>query len=100
MTIIEKILAGHSRVDTAKPGDILDVEIDARVARDFGGANVVKNIRDNKLGINDAAIEAIWLGATSMYSTSSGVKTGKSPCSRALILSERKAPFSSRGALA
>lgn len=55
MTIIEKILASHSNSQKAKPGDILDVEIDARVARDFGGANVVKNIRDNNLGIDDAA---------------------------------------------
>ena len=53
MTIIEKILANHSREVAVKPGDILDVEIDARVARDFGGANVVKNIRDNGLGIAD-----------------------------------------------
>ena len=53
MTIIEKILANHSQAEAAKPGDILDVEIDARVARDFGGANVVKNIRDHGLGIDD-----------------------------------------------
>ena len=53
MTIIEKILANHSKAVAVKPGDILDVEIDARVARDFGGANVVKNIRDNGLGIDD-----------------------------------------------
>ncbi len=53
MTIIEKILANHSKAVEVKPGDILDVEIDARVARDFGGANVVKNIRENKLGIAD-----------------------------------------------
>ena len=53
MTIIEKILANHSKAVTVKPGDILDVEIDARVARDFGGANVVNNIRDNALGIAD-----------------------------------------------
>ncbi len=53
MTIIEKILANHGRAVAAKPGDILDVEIDARVARDFGGANVVKNIRDHELGIAD-----------------------------------------------
>ncbi|MCK4749185.1 MAG: 3-isopropylmalate dehydratase large subunit, partial [Bacteroidales bacterium] len=55
MTIIEKILAAHSNADTAKPGDILDVEIDARVARDFGGANVVKNILDNHLEIENAS---------------------------------------------
>jgi 3-isopropylmalate/(R)-2-methylmalate dehydratase large subunit len=53
MTIIEKILANHGKAGAAKPGDILDVEIDARVARDFGGANVVKNIRDHELGIAD-----------------------------------------------
>lgn len=53
MTIIEKILASHSGKKLVKPGDIVDVEIDARVARDFGGANVVKNIRDNNLGIEN-----------------------------------------------
>jgi 3-isopropylmalate dehydratase small subunit len=34
-------------------GDIIDVEIDIRVARDFGGANVVKNLEDNNLSIDD-----------------------------------------------
>lgn len=53
MTMIEKILAAHSNRDRVIPGDIVDVEIDARVARDFGGANVVKHIRDNGLGISD-----------------------------------------------
>jgi homoaconitate hydratase family protein/3-isopropylmalate dehydratase small subunit len=53
MTMIEKILAGHSTAETTGPGDIIDVEIDARVARDFGGANVVKNIRENNLEIDD-----------------------------------------------
>jgi 3-isopropylmalate/(R)-2-methylmalate dehydratase large subunit len=51
-TIIEKIIEAHNG-KTVKPGDIVDVEIDARVARDFGGANVVKNIRNNNLGIDD-----------------------------------------------
>jgi len=51
-TIIEKIIETHSG-QSVKPGDIVDVTIDARVARDFGGANVVKNIRDNNLGIDD-----------------------------------------------
>ncbi len=51
-TIIEKIIEAHSG-KIVKPSDIVDVEIDARVARDFGGANVVKNIRDNNLGIDD-----------------------------------------------
>lgn len=51
-TIIEKILGSHSgRV--VSPGDIADITIDARIARDFGGANVAKNIRENDLGIDD-----------------------------------------------
>ncbi len=53
MTIIEKIIKNHSDFEIVKPGDIVDVEIDARVARDFGGANVVKNLIDNNLTIND-----------------------------------------------
>ncbi len=53
MTVIEKILAGHSKHAVVRPGDIIDVEIDVRAARDFGGANVVKNITDHRLGIDD-----------------------------------------------
>lgn len=53
MTIIEKIIANHSEKEYVKPGDIVDVTIDARVARDFGGANVVKNIREYNLDIED-----------------------------------------------
>lgn len=53
MTIIEKILSSHSENKEIKPGDIVDVIIDARVARDFGGANVVKNLREYDLGIDD-----------------------------------------------
>lgn len=53
MTLLEKILARHSKYEFVKPGDIIDIEIDARVARDFGGANVVKNITDNNLSIDD-----------------------------------------------
>jgi homoaconitate hydratase family protein/3-isopropylmalate dehydratase small subunit len=52
-TIIEKILGSHAGGGPARPGDIVDVEIDARVARDFGGANVVKNVRDAGLGVAD-----------------------------------------------
>ncbi len=55
MTLIEKILSNHSKFDSVKPGDIIDIEIDARVARDFGGANVVKNLTDNNLDIADAS---------------------------------------------
>ena len=46
MTLLEKILAAHSKYEVVHPGEIVDIEIDARVARDFGGANVVKNLRD------------------------------------------------------
>ncbi len=53
MTLIEKIIANHANRPTVRPGDIVVVEIDARVARDFGGANVVKNIKENDLEIDD-----------------------------------------------
>lgn len=53
MTMLEKILALHSKYEEVRPGDIVDIEIDARIARDFGGANVVKNINEFGLGIND-----------------------------------------------
>ncbi len=50
--IIEKILANHADRDV-RPGEIVDILIDARVARDFGGANVVKNLEENGLDIED-----------------------------------------------
>jgi 3-isopropylmalate/(R)-2-methylmalate dehydratase large subunit len=53
MTLLEKILAAHSKHETVRPGQIVDIEIDTRVARDFGGANVVKNLIDFGLTIND-----------------------------------------------
>ena len=53
MNIIEKIIAAHSGKKLVNPGDIVDIEIDARVARDFGGPNVVKNIEDYGLSIAD-----------------------------------------------
>ena len=53
MTIIEKIIASHSNQKIVKPGDIVDVMIDTRAARDFGGANVVKNLLDNGLTVAD-----------------------------------------------
>lgn len=52
-TLIEKIIASHSNQSFVKPGDIVDVFIDTRAARDFGGANVVKNIVDNGLKVAD-----------------------------------------------
>ncbi len=54
-TIVEKIIADHSSGQTVRPGDIVELGIDIRVARDFGGANVVKNIEENGLGIADPA---------------------------------------------
>jgi 3-isopropylmalate dehydratase small subunit len=53
-TIIEKIISTHAGRDVS-PGDTVDVTIDARVARDFGGANVVKNIEDHGLAVDDAS---------------------------------------------
>lgn len=53
MNIIEKIIATHSGKDTVVPGEIVDIGIDARVARDFGGPNVVKNLEEYGLGIDD-----------------------------------------------
>ena len=53
MNLIEKIIANHSEYESVKPGDIVDIQIDARAARDFGGANVVKNIINNGLTVED-----------------------------------------------
>jgi len=52
MTIIEQILASHSG-EVVRPGEILDVKIDVRLARDFGGANVVNNLKNHNLRISD-----------------------------------------------
>jgi 3-isopropylmalate/(R)-2-methylmalate dehydratase large subunit len=53
MTMIEKILAAHSDRKVVSPGEIVDVRIDVRVARDFGGANVVKHLKEHDSGIDD-----------------------------------------------
>jgi 3-isopropylmalate/(R)-2-methylmalate dehydratase large subunit len=55
LTLIEKILANHSEKDVVKPGEIIDIEIDVRAARDFGGANVVKNLVNNGLELDDVS---------------------------------------------
>ena len=55
MNIIEKILAAHSDKNIVEPGEIVDIKIDARVARDFGGPNVVKNLEDHGLTIDDTS---------------------------------------------
>ena len=51
-TIIQKIFEAHSN-STAEVNKILDVTIDVRVARDFGGANVVKHLEEHHLPIHD-----------------------------------------------
>jgi len=51
-TIVQKILTAHSG-SQAGVDDIIDVAIDVRCARDFGGASVVKNIEENCLPIDD-----------------------------------------------
>jgi 3-isopropylmalate/(R)-2-methylmalate dehydratase large subunit len=43
-TLIEKIIQAHADAPV-KAGDIVWMALDARTARDFGGANVVKNYR-------------------------------------------------------
>jgi 3-isopropylmalate/(R)-2-methylmalate dehydratase large subunit len=53
-TIIQKIFEKHSNQE-AIVGNIIDIDIDARVARDFGGANVVKNLEENNLGVDDVS---------------------------------------------
>ncbi len=51
-TLIEKILAAHAE-QPVRPGAIVDVAIDVRAARDFGGANVVKNLQRSRLQVAD-----------------------------------------------
>ncbi len=52
-TLVENIISKHAG-RSVQPGDIVDVEIDMRAARDFGGANVVKHLREHRLGIADS----------------------------------------------
>ncbi len=51
-TIIQKIFENHSK-QSANVGDIIDIDIDVRVARDFGGVNVIKNLEQNNLALDD-----------------------------------------------
>ncbi len=53
-TMIEKILSGHAAA-TVRPGDIADIAIDVRAARDFAGANVVGNLQAAGLTVADPA---------------------------------------------
>jgi len=56
MTMIEKIIAAHSK-EVVAPGRIVWMDLDIRSARDFGGANVVKNFDENYPGekVHDAS---------------------------------------------
>ncbi|MGA1822441.1 MAG: 3-isopropylmalate dehydratase large subunit [Thermoplasmatota archaeon] len=49
MSMIEQIISAHSDSDP-RPGDIVWMGIDLRTARDFGGANVVKNMEKHYPG--------------------------------------------------
>jgi 3-isopropylmalate/(R)-2-methylmalate dehydratase large subunit len=51
-TMIQKIFENHSDSE-ANVGDIIDIDIDVRAARDFGGANVIKNLEENNLPLDD-----------------------------------------------
>ncbi|HOT77504.1 MAG TPA: aconitase family protein, partial [Candidatus Wallbacteria bacterium] len=59
LTLIEKIFKNHllRPDDEVKPGNIVWIKLDVRSARDFGGANVVKNFNKYCKGdkVNDAA---------------------------------------------
>lgn len=55
MNLIEKILAAHAGKKQVVPGEIVDIFIDARVARDFGGPNVVKTLEENVLDVDDVS---------------------------------------------
>ncbi len=52
-TIVEKIISRHSGGGPVRPGDIVEMTIDVRLARDFGGANVVKVLEEHRLGVAD-----------------------------------------------
>ncbi len=53
-TLIEKIMSAHAGRDV-RPGEIADVFLDTRAARDFGGANVVENLVKHGLEVADPA---------------------------------------------
>jgi homoaconitate hydratase family protein/3-isopropylmalate dehydratase small subunit len=54
LTLIEKIIASHCDQEV-KPGATVDMRVDVRAARDFGGANVVKNLKAAGLSVDDPA---------------------------------------------
>lgn len=52
LTLIEKIIASHCDQEVV-PGATVDMRVDVRAARDFGGANVVKNLQAAGLKVDD-----------------------------------------------
>jgi 3-isopropylmalate/(R)-2-methylmalate dehydratase large subunit len=52
LTLIEKIIASHCDQEVV-PGATVDMRVDVRAARDFGGANVVKNLQTAGLNVED-----------------------------------------------
>jgi 3-isopropylmalate dehydratase small subunit len=52
LTLIEKIIAAHCD-QPVFPGATVDMRVDVRAARDFGGANVVKNLQKAGLTVDD-----------------------------------------------
>ncbi len=52
-TLIEKILASRAGRGEVRPGEIVEIGVDARLARDFGGANVVRRLEEAGLGVED-----------------------------------------------
>lgn len=55
-TVIEKIISNHSGHEV-RPGEIVWMDLDVRSARDFGGANVVKNFKNHYPG---AKVHDVW----------------------------------------
>jgi 3-isopropylmalate/(R)-2-methylmalate dehydratase large subunit len=51
-TILQKIFETHSQ-SIAHVGEIIDIRIDVRIARDFGGANVVRHLEEHALAVDD-----------------------------------------------
>ena len=51
-TVIQKIFEAHGK-GSAVVDSIIDVGIDVRVARDFGGANVIKHLEEHHLEVDD-----------------------------------------------
>ncbi len=53
MTLLEKIIALHANKEYVQAGDIVNVAIDCRAARDFGGANVIEHLLANNLAVEN-----------------------------------------------